>query len=243
MRTWFERFTVAGLAGLLLGGTAVAQPDPLQMREPPDVVVTSAEAVIKAVPDVAWVSLAVESRARMPRDAQRQNADAMSAVQQKLTGAGLPPDAVRTTSIELSPEFDYANGRQQLRGYLARNAVDVRVDALDRLGEIIDLSVGTGATNVTNVRFDVKRREELERAALKQAVELARARADVAAEGAGRAVLRVIRIDDGGRIGEPPPRPMMMAARAEMAAAAPPTPVAPGELEIHARVTLTARLK
>lgn len=243
MRNWFAGTTVVGVVFVLAGGTAVAQPDPPPMREPPDVVVTSAEAVIKAAPDVAWVSLAVESRARAPRDAQRQNADAMSAMQQKLAGAGLPPDAVRTTSIELSPEFDYANGRQQLRGYLARNAVDVRVDALDRLGEIIDLSVGTGATNVTNVRFDVKRREELERAALKQAVELARARADAAAEGARRAVLRIIRIDDGGRIGEPQPRPMMMAARAEMAAAAPPTPVAPGELEVRARVTLTARLQ
>jgi uncharacterized protein YggE len=94
---------------------------------------------------------------------------------------------------------------------------------------------------VAGVRFDVKRRDELEREALKDAVGRARARADAAAAGAGRTVERVIRIEDGGAVG-PPPRPMpMAAARAEALEVA--TPVAPGELEIRATVTLTVALK
>jgi uncharacterized protein YggE len=207
-----------------------------------DVVVTTGEAVIKAAPDQAFVTIAVESRTKMPRDAQRQNAEIASAVQQKLKAAGLPADAVRTLSIELTPEFDYSNGRQQLRGYLARNSIEVRVDALDRLGEIIDLAVGSGATNITGVRFEVRKRDELEREALRQAVADARARAEAAAAGAGRGLDRVVRVEDGGQTTPPPPRPMMMAARGEMAADAS-TPVAPGEIEIRARVTLTAALR
>jgi uncharacterized protein YggE len=207
-----------------------------------DVVVASGEATIKAAPDQAFVSIAVESRAKTPREAQRQTAEAMTAVQQKLRGLGLAPDAVRTLAIELSPEFDYADGRQQLRGYVSRNRIEVRVDALERLGDVVDASVGSGATNVTDVRFDVRRRDELEREALKQAVAQARARAEAAASGAGRSIDRVVRIEDAGTFSPPPPRPLMMAARAEMAAA-PSTPVAPGELEIVARVTLTAALK
>jgi uncharacterized protein YggE len=200
------------------------------------------EATIKATPDQAFVTVAVESRAKLPREAQQEAGKVMTAIQQRLQSAGLPADALRTVAIELSPEFDYADGRQRLRGYVARNNVEVRVDTLDRLGEVIDLAVGAGATNITGVRFDVKRRDELERESLRAAVVQARSRADAAAAGAGRAVDRVIRIEDEGGGQPPPPRPFMMAARSEMAAEAV-TPVAPGELEIRARVRLTASLK
>jgi uncharacterized protein YggE len=242
MQQWMAR---AVIPGLLMSVSAAANASAGQSRpeaERPDVVVTTGEAVIKAAPDQAFVTLAVESRTKQPREAQRQNAETMAAVQQKLKAAGLPADALRTLAIELTPEFDYANGRQQLRGYLARNSIEVRVDAIERLGEIIDSAVGTGATNVTGVRFDVKGREKLEREALKQAVAQARGRAEAAAGGAGRTLERVIRIEESGMAPPPPPRPFAM-ARAEMAAADVSTPVAPGELEIRAQVTLTAALR
>ena len=93
-----------------------------------------------------------------------------------------------------------------------------------------------------SVRFDLKQREMLEREALKRATADARARADAAAAGAGRTVDRVIRIEEP--TGRPmPPTPMMMMRESMAAQAAPPTPVAPGELEIRATVVLTATLK
>jgi uncharacterized protein YggE len=226
--------------GVLVLGTVAASAQEACVQ--PDVVVTSGEAVIQTAPDRAVVTIAVESRAKEPKDAQRQNAEAASAMQQKLKSAGIGADAIRTVAIELTPEFDYANGRQQLRGYVARNGVEVRVDALERLGDTIDAAVATGATNVTGVSFDVKSRDDLEREALRRAVAQAKLRAEAAASGAGRAIDRVMRIEDTGGVVPPPPRPMMMAARAEMAADAA-TPVAPGELEIRAQVTLTAILK
>ena len=227
--------------GVLLGGATMTAAQEEGRPDRPDVVVSSGEGVVKASPDRAFVTLAVEVRAKQPRDAQRQNAELMTGVQQKLTAAGIPADAVRTVGIDLSPEFDYVSGKQQLRGFLARNTIEVRVEPLDRLGEVIDVSVATGATNVAGVRFDVKRRAELEREALKLAVEQARARAEAAAAGAGRQVGRVLRIDDGGAPPVPGPRPMAMARMAEAADMA--TPVAPGEIEIRARVTLTSSMK
>ena len=96
---------------------------------PPEtpVVVTSGEGEVKRAPDRAWVTIRAESRARDPKEAQRLNSDAMNAVMAKLKGMALGEDAIRTTSYELQPEFDYANGRQTLRGYVARNTVEVRL--------------------------------------------------------------------------------------------------------------------
>ncbi len=104
------------------------------------------------------MSVSVETRARVPRDAQQQNADAMSAVQQKLVDAGIPKDAIRTTGYSIQQEFDFTNGRRVPRDYVARNGIEIRLDAVERVGEILDLVVQAGATSVLGVRFDVKDR-------------------------------------------------------------------------------------
>jgi uncharacterized protein YggE len=165
----------------------------------------------------------------------------MSAVMQKIKGAGLPGDAVRTTAYDLQPEFDYANGRQSLRDYVARNALEVRIDDVTRVGEILDLAVGSGATSVSGVRFDLQDRGAAEREALRLAVADARRRADAGAAGANVKVDRIIRIEEQ-RSPPPEPRPMMMAMRAESAGAGQP-PISPGEIEIKVTVTLTAAIK
>ncbi len=226
------------VAIMLVHASAFAQQPSAADTTP--VVVTSGQAIVRRAPDRAWVTIAAESRAKTPQEAQRLNATAMAAVLGKLTGAGIASDAVRTTAIDLQPEYDYANGRQTLRGYVARNALEVRVDALPRLGEIVDATVASGATRVGGIRFDVRERDAAEREALRLAVADARERATAAAAGAGMQVDRVVRIEDH-RIGSPePPRPMV-AMRLEVQAE--PTPVAPGELEIRASVTLTVALR
>src|SRR6476659_1658319 len=117
----------------------------------PAVIVTTGEGVVKRAPDRAWVSIAAESRARTAPEAQRLNTDAMTAVLDKIKAAGVAADAVQTTGYNLQPEFDYANGKQTLRGYVARNQVQVRVDALATTGDVIAAVVGTGATSVQGV--------------------------------------------------------------------------------------------
>jgi uncharacterized protein YggE len=151
----------------------------------------------------------------------------------------VPKEAIRTTGYDLQPEFDYVNGRQVPRGYVARNSIDIRVDDLSRVGEIIDLAVGSGATSVSSVRFDLRNREAVERDALRQAVGNARLRADAAAAGAGRVIDRVLRIEEAAS--QEGVRPVMRFAAASAEAA--PTPISPTDVEVRAQVTLTAILK
>src|SRR5919112_834762 len=154
---------------LLSAGASFAQPAPQSTTSSPPVVVTSGEGVVKRAPDRAWVTIAAESRARTAQDAQKANTEAMNAVLEKIKAAGIPADAIQTTGYNLQPEFDYAGGRQNLRGYLARNEVQVRVDTLAKTGDVIGAAVGSGATNVSGVRFDLKDRDAAERQALRLA--------------------------------------------------------------------------
>lgn len=225
---------VTALLALLVATTAAAQVAP---PEPPTVVV-SGEGLVTAVPDQAWVRVGAESRSKNSKDAQSRNAEAMTAVQQKIASLGIPKDAVRTIAVDLQMEYDYANGRQTPRGYVARNTIEVRVDDFSKLGDVLDAAVGSGATNLHGLRFDVRRREALEREALQLAVANAMGRAEALAAGAKRTLDRVVRIEESFTSrGEAPVMAMRM--KAEDAS----TPVAAGELEIRAQVRLTAALK
>jgi len=224
---------------VLLAVSAAAQTSPAVAEGP--VTITSGEGSVKRAPDRASVQVSVESRAKSPREAQKLNADAMAAVLQKLKGSGLSGEAIQTRGYDLQPEFDYANGRQTLRGYVARNGVELRVDELARLGELIEQAVSSGATSVGGVRFDLKDRASAEREALRLAVEDARRRADAAASGAGMRIDRIMRIEEHRISVSPPPRPMM-AMRAEVAQTAAEPPIEAGELEVRSAVTLTATM-
>ncbi len=224
------------LALTLAAASAEAQ---TQAVEPPTVAV-SGEGVVNGVPDRASIAVSVESRAVAQRDAQSRTAGVMKAVQDRLRALGVAADAVRTTNVNLFIDADYVNGRRITKGYVSTNAVDVRIDAIERVGEIVDAVVAAGATSVGEVRFDVKNRAGLEREALKLAVQDARARADAMAAGAARVIDRVLRIEEHG---VPAPMPMPLRAMAMKESAMADTPVAAGQMEFRARVTLTATLK
>jgi uncharacterized protein len=208
--------------------------------ETPSIVV-SGEGVVKATPDQAWVRIGTESRSKVSKEAQQRNAEVMTAVQQKLTSLGIPKDAIKTVGVDLQLEFDYRDGKQTPRGYVARNTIEVRVDDLEKVGNVLDAAVASGATTIHGLRFDVKAREAIEQEALKTAVGSAMAKANAVATGAKRAVDRILRIEEQFT-GSGGPQPMMERA-VMMKMADTPTPVEAGEIEIRAQVRLTVAIK
>ena len=227
-----NKFALVAL--LLMAPTASAQ-----TPDPPSIAVNG-EGSVKVAPDQAWVRIGTESRSKVSKEAQQRNAEVMTAVQQKLTALGIPKDAVRTVGIDLQPEFDYQNGRQTLRGYVARNTIEVRIDDFAKVGDVLDAAVSSGATNVHDLRFDVKNRDAVEQQALQRAVEDGLAKANTVAAAAKRGVDRILRIEENFLGG---PQPVERAVMMRMSAADASTPVAAGEIEIRAQVRLTVAIK
>jgi uncharacterized protein YggE len=204
-------------------------------------VVTSGQGVVQAVPDRAWVTMAAESRASSAREAQRLNTVAMTPIIDKLKAAGVPADAIKTIGYDVQYEWDFVNNKRVGRGYVARNTVEVRIDAIDRVGELLEIAGTSGATTLGGIRFDLKDRSKLEREALRLAVADARGKADAIAAGAGRTIDRILRIEEQGVSGGPVP--MYRREMAVQAAAAGPPPIEAGQTELRAQVTMTAILK
>jgi uncharacterized protein len=223
-------------------GTTPAHAQMPAAQEPP-VIVAQGEAIVRQPPDVAWVQIAVEARGAKPEEARQKAAEAMTAVLGTLKST-VPANNIRTSTLAVTPETDYtpATG-SRLKGYLARNQVEVRVDSLDLLSKVMDASVTSGATSISGVRFDVKARAQYEREALRSAVQDATERAQAIAAGAGRSLGPVLRLQEQ-RISNAPYRVSMGGAggggRGGVADA---TPINPGEIEIRAVVVLTAAIK
>jgi len=238
--------TRTAFALLLLSSAVSAQAQAPNPAGPPvPVIVTRADGSVKRAPDRAWFSVATETREAKAEDARRKSADVARDVQDAIRGAGIPADAIRTTGFSLTPEMNYNNGRGEIRGYVVRNRVEVRVDDLTKLGSVIDsvqTRSGTGLS-VIGPRFDLKNEREAQAEALKIAVQNARARAEAMAAGAGRTLGPIVRVEETGSGPVPLQQaPMMMAMRGPQEAP-PETPITPGEIEITAHVTLTAEIR
>jgi uncharacterized protein len=221
---------------MLAAAATVTAQDTISIQPQPSVIVTSGEGVVRRTPDRAFVVIAVEAYSKNPRDAQRQNAEAMAGVQQRLAQARLPKDAIRTLGYTLDQEYEVVQNARVPRDFVSRNSIEIRIDDLSRVGEVIDLVVRGGATSVGSLRFDVGDRTTLEREALRLAVADARARAEAAATGAGLMVDKVLRVEDNREPGGVP-RPVMSMKAMEA------TGIEPGLIEVRARVTITAAVR
>jgi uncharacterized protein YggE len=223
---------------LIVAATAVPAAAQQAMPNQP-LISTQGQATKKVSPDLAWLTVSAESRAPRTADAQKQNAVAIDGVRSSLKQAGVPDEAVKTRSYSVEPQMQYTDGKSKVIGYIARQALEVRVDDLGRLGAIIDAAGGAGATSISDIRYDVKDRASIEAMLVGAAVRDGINRANAMAAGAGRTAGPVWRIDEQ-RVFDGSPRPMYAAMAGKMDAA---TSISPDDLELRAQVSITVILK
>jgi hypothetical protein len=205
------------------------------------VVTLTAEARVERAPDLAAMSAGVVTQAATAGEAMRLNAEAMSRVIAAVRRAGVADRDVQTSGLSLQPQYDYQDRRSpRLTGYQASNQVSVRLRELDRAGRVIDALVEAGANQVSGPGFEIAEPDAALDAARAAAVAKARTRADLYARALGMRVKRVVSLAEGF---ERAPGPMPVPRMAMAAESAADTPIAPGELALTARVTLTVELE
>ena len=222
--------------GLLLGIGAAA-PAVLADDDQPRRITVTGRVEAQAVPDIATMSIGVETEAKTPGKALADNAERMTAVMGRLKGAGVADKDMRTSQLGIWPVFAERQQPRETIGYRASNQLTVTIRDIDRLGTILDETVADGANSVNGPTFSIDDPEPLLIAAREAAVRDAIAKAERYAAAADVELGEVISIDEAGGGGPILGRQM----RAEAMAAS--TPIAPGETTIAASVTMTFGLK
>ena len=227
----------AGLAIALLGSTAAVAQDgaPGAAMFNATTLNLSAAGEVKAAPDMASISIGVQTSQPTAQAAMAGNAAQMSRVIDALKRAGIDAKDIQTSALNLSPQYDYEQDKApRLVGYQASNTVNVTVNDLAKLGPTLDAVVAVGANQINGISFGLKDSQAAEDAARLKAVKALRAKAELYASATGYRVGRLVSLSEGSGYVQPPrPLPMFRAA----AAAAPSTPVEAGQLDVSIDVS------
>lgn len=221
-------------AAALLSLALVARPEGASTAAPDqaeNLITVVGVGSVDAVPDRAELTFSVVTEGATSQDALGENAARTSTLIAALRAAGLSDADIRRQHVGVSPSYG-ENGRK-LNEFTAENTIVVKVDA-DRTGRIVDLAVGSGATGVSGPTFDQSDRQALYRKALREAVELARQKAEAIAAAGHVSIGDVTKVVEGT---VPPEGPVYYAAGER--AADQKTPIEPGRETIEATVTVT----
>lgn len=197
---------------------------------------------VTTTPDQAIILLAVETENADAKVAQQQNAQRMDAVVNALKGAGIPAKDLRTTGYNIIPvteQNDKPFVTSKVKFYRVINNLEVRLNDVDRAGEIIDLAVANGANRVDQLSFTLsdEKQQEFRSQALTAAVTQARGDADAVVAALGKTIVDVKDVNVGNSY-----VPMLYDNRymtmEKAAGAGVPTPVEVGEIDVTATVSI-----
>jgi uncharacterized protein len=196
----------------------------------------------EVTPDMAIVTLGVQTEAETAREALTQNNTQMESVLSTLSSAGIANADIRTVSIQLYPRYESGPRTQagdsqvQLVGYTASNVVEVTVRDLNNLGSVLDEVVSAGGNQIQGIRFDVSNQTEALDQAREAAMQDATRKAQQLVDLAGATLGPVITIVEDSRV----PQPF---ASSDMRLAEASVPVSPGTQSIIVQLQVTWELQ
>ena len=229
------------LAALVMAmAVALALPDGLRAQEMPGRITVTGEGKVSAAPDMAVLTLGVTAENAQADLAMQEMREGMAAVLARLEAAGIAERDVQTSGLSLDPRWSdrrESSEPPRIESFVASSQVTIRLRALETLGGLLDGLVEDGANDLRGLHFALQEPQPLEDDARRAAVADAMRKAALYAEAAGVALGPILSISEQGGV-----QPRMM--RAEMAAFAADAgmPVAAGELEVAAVVTITYAL-
>jgi uncharacterized protein YggE len=221
------------MAALIIAGLSLTPVQGAETAQPPSISV-DAEGKVMAVPDVATLTVEVQTQAAQAAAAAQENARRADALLQALKKVLGPQDQLRTLSYRLIPVYaaKSKHAPPEIKAYRALNRLEVKVRDVPRLAGVIDTAWKNGAARINGPFWSHSRIEELQRQAAVDALGRARRLAEALAQAAGLKIKGVDKISTGIRLLSP--RPVGEAFM--MAKAAPPTPIEVGEEEIRAHI-------
>lgn len=121
-------------------------------------------------PEIARIQLEVHTENMELTAAKAENDRLMNAVIQAIGTLGITSENIQTVRYNISPRYDYSDGKQIFRGYEVTNAIAVTVDNFDQIGPLIDLATQNGVNRVLGIVFTTENTSAYYNQALSQAL-------------------------------------------------------------------------
>lgn len=208
------------------------------------VLTVAAEAEASQAPDVAQLSAGVVAHATDASAAMQANSKQMARVIAKIKAAGIADKDIQTLGIDLEPQYgDGRNDNQppKVVGYQAGNTVQIKIRDINQIGRLIDALVISGANQINGPQFSIDQPDALSNQARRQALDKARARAQMYASALGLKVRRIISVSETGSDALPQLR-MLASNKMEAVATTMAAPVELGENTVNVSLVVAFEL-
>lgn len=168
----FLGICLVALAGLVAWAPqpALAQSETPITAEPTRSVSVSGTGQSQVQPDMAMITLGVETQAETAGDALAQNNQQMQSLMQTLVDNGVAEEDIQTQAVRLQPQYAQQGAgvpqppapqesttpmQNPIIGYRAVNLVQIQVRDLTLLGDLIDAAVQAGSNQIQGINFTV----------------------------------------------------------------------------------------
>ncbi|HUS70204.1 MAG TPA: SIMPL domain-containing protein [Anaerolineae bacterium] len=209
---------------------------PGSAQEPSGITVM-AEGKATGKPDLAMITIGVETRDAEARTAAEQNDAQMAAVMDALLGKGVAEEDIRTIDYSIQAEIDWQDSKQRVIGYVVNNSVVVKLREVDEAGDVLDAVTAAGANNIYGIQFTFDDPSALREEARAEAMGEAQAKAQALAQLAGVGLGKPRQISES--FIEPGPLYLERAYAIAPSEGGGVAPVSPGQLEVTVQVQVT----
>jgi len=225
---------VAMVAIVLISAIALVRPSTIQtigQNATPKTIQVTGTATLSAPPDQAVLVLAVQTQAPSAAQAAADNAATMTNVFASLSNLGINKNSIETVSYTLSLVYDQTNSSKVI-GYTVRNAIQVTLNDFSLVGKALDSAVSAGVNEVQGIMFTLSNTAlaTLQKQALGQALQNADGQARATASNLGVSIVGPISVSPGYSF---QPNSLTFSAAAQ------PTPIQPGTLQVTVTVQVT----
>jgi uncharacterized protein YggE len=237
------RLVMVGLAGLaafaLSPAALLGQAVPITLAPGEALLKVRGEGEAWSKPDQMTITAGVVTTGRTAREALSENSALANRLIEAVQAKGVPPRDVRTSQLSVRPQFDERDGDRadredgnaRIRGYIARNSLELRLRDLSTAPQIIDGLFSAGANQVEGPAFSMTdprpARAEARRAAVASALE----EANAYAEAMNMRLSRVLRVSQRGDF-ESEDANTIIVTGSRMGA----PPIEPGEIQTRVQV-------
>lgn len=198
----------------------------------------SGEGKVTAIPDIAQISLGLQTESKNVEDAQRENTNKMNSIISTLGELGIAKEDIKTSNYNIYPRYNYTRDRGQvLRGYEVSQSVIVKIRDLDKVGQVVERAGSLGANQVGGLNFTIDEPEELRQQARIKALENATEKAESLAKVAGVKLGKLVSFNENDFL--QPPVFRTFALEAGIGGAVPTPDIEPGSQDITVNVTVT----
>ncbi len=231
----FKKIILVVTMGLLLAVPAFAN------EAPKTVVQVSGYSQKEVTPDVARITLSINSVNASLEKAKNENTQIANRVFASLNEQGVTNEQIKTSTYQVDPIYNYEKDKlPKLEGYRVTNSLEIRT-SIDKVGILVNEVTNVGANEINSIRFETANETNSKNEALQAAVEDALKKAEVIAATLNKRVARVTLVNESGVSYHPLMVESRLLKSVAMDGAAP--NIAAGKVTITANVQVTVELE